>query len=750
MDINTAINEIIFKYHIDQYYPHYRNMYEARRILRNVVQDIVDNGQQAVFVADDETEIELIKCMSKDYSGICFLSYDRSDTKLNQLEDIRRQDCGHVYLLSYYGAEHAERWFRMHHIKYEWVYDLFERGGVFLQRPFYALGKEDLYTLLVPNFEHVSRDGWTESFQCELYCQRSKYESADNHRTKSIALERCLFLTLYMRNFIEAEKYVTLLIRESGDAERFQGVWNEIQGLLDDIRVKIRGRNQKDIILYWLDAIPFGDENVMPYLQGILEKAVVFENAFTYVANTRPTLRAMFMGKKDIDDEAYKTPEITYVNSPVIQFLEGEGYGIRAFTGYFTDVFPQKYLSDYFYVDQYETISMKMWDMLSDMLREERKMLWIIHGMEPHPPGLNAKLNDSNYADAGERYRLVRQEVDEQLGFYDTMMNENAFHIYMSDHGQNAGTVHTNRKLRFHILFNVYHRTLKPKRIEGFFSLLDFGSVLRQIILEGRIREEEFVKEYVEIGYMDLYSYGGVNSVFRRKVPLSMACFGYKGIVDREYVYIHYRTGKEWLQRRDNLPVENPQLFYDFASDVCEPSLLPYYRKLAGGFPEGIKTDDKFKYSRCLYAVYHNILAHNHVSECARLLNQMLEKHAERCVALRMGGLHSKMLYACLSVENKKKIWGFVDNNQECICSSFGLPVVSPKQIIDLDRVGVQAVLLSSYDHLEALRAETASYPVNVKVLDIYDYFKSYGIPCDGNFWEIKITDEDFDVGFPF
>ena len=128
----------------------------------------------------------------------------------------------------------------------------------------------------------------------------------------------------------------------------------------------------------------------------------------------------------------------------------------------------------------------------------------------------------------------------------------------------------------------------------------------------------------------------------------------------------------------------------------------------------------------------------------------MLEKHAERCVALRMGGLHSKMLYACLSVENKKKIWGFVDNNQECICSSFGLPVVSPKQFIDLDRVGVQAVLLSSYDHLEALRAETASYPVNVKVLDIYDYFKSYGIPCDGNFWEIKITDEDFDVGFPF
>lgn len=136
MDINAAINEIIFKYHIDQYYPHYRNMCEARRMLRNVVQNIVDGGRRAVFVANDATEIELVKSMAKDYPGIFFLAYDRSDTKLQKLENIQWQDYGSIYLLSYYGAEHAERWFRTHRMKYEWVYDLFERGGYFCKDPF--------------------------------------------------------------------------------------------------------------------------------------------------------------------------------------------------------------------------------------------------------------------------------------------------------------------------------------------------------------------------------------------------------------------------------------------------------------------------------------------------------------------------------------------------------------------------------------------------------------------------------------
>lgn len=38
MDINAALHEIIFKYQLDRYYPHYRNMYHAEKILTDVLE----------------------------------------------------------------------------------------------------------------------------------------------------------------------------------------------------------------------------------------------------------------------------------------------------------------------------------------------------------------------------------------------------------------------------------------------------------------------------------------------------------------------------------------------------------------------------------------------------------------------------------------------------------------------------------------------------------------------------------------
>lgn len=748
MNIDEELNEIIFKYHLDRHYPHYRNMYESEKILRNVVKNIIQYGKKAIFVGNDSTEIEIIRNMSKDNENIDFLDYDRKDISLEQLESICWQDYEEIYLISYYGAEYAERWFRMHSIKYAWIYDIFEKEGIYLQRAFYAFGKEDLYALIVPDYEHVSsRDGWTESFQCELYCQQSKYDSADDCVTKRIALEKCLFLTLYMRNFEAAQRYVLLL---SQDDKRFERLWKEIQNLLSCIKKLIDNREQKDIILYWLDAIPYGDEKDMSYLQSVMQDSIVFENAFTYMPNTHPALRAMFLGKKDIDDLAYYVGKVTHDNSPVIRFLEEQGYGIKVFSGHFPDYFPSQFVSDHFYMDSYETISMKLWDMLSYMLLEKRPTLWIIHAMETHSPCLNSRISDDNCKIGSERYRQSRLEVDEQLSFYDSFLNRNAFRIYMSDHGRMRVPVHTDKKIRFHILFNIYHSAWEPRKIEGLFSLLDFEMVLKQLILNGNIKEEEFLREYVEIGTLDWYNSKLIAKIFRKKTDLPIACFGYKGVVDKEYIYIRYKMGKEWFQKRDNMPSFNPRLFCDDEDEICEPTLLPRYRKLVGGYPESIETDEELtKYSKYLYAVYHNVLKHNNMTERVDIINRLLEGYPDGSIGLRMGGQHSETLYSYLSEENKKKIWGFLDYNEECQCSKLHLPIACPDRLNELKAEGVKAVLLSSYDYLEELREEAKSYSADIAVLDIYDCFEKYGILCKGIFWEIKALPEDFDVGFP-
>lgn len=744
-DINEELNQIISKYHLDQYYPHYRNMIDAQKVLRDIVQEIQQNKKKAIFVGYDKSGIAFIRNISRDYMDIHFLIYNRNDKVLEDLELTDWNVYDEVYLISYYGAEYVERWFRLHHIRYEWIYDIFERQGFYLQREFFAFGKEDLYQLIETNELSVhTRHGWTESLLCELYCQQSKYNSAKNRTTRRIALEKCLFLTIYLKDFVKTHEYISILTQED---IKFKYLWEELQTLLDDVRMAVRERTQKDIILYWLDAIPYGDERNMPYLQRYKEAGIEFENAHTYITNTNPTLRAMFLGQKDIDNRAYLITQITRKNSPVIRNLEEQGYHIRILSGYFSDKFPYEYLSEHFYIDWYHPCSMILWDMISDMLVQETKTLYLTHALDAHAPYLNSNINDANYRDRRERYRLARLKVDEQLEFYDSFISKDVRRIFMSDHGQ-ADVVQLYKG--YHVLFNIYSNGLRPRKIKDFFTLLDFDKVLRQILVGNEIREAEFTREYVEIGRMDRYSRRQIEKIMRDQKGISTTCFGYTGIIDKEYIYMRFKTGKEWLQKRENMPQCNPLMVYDCAADVCEPKMLSKYRLLAGGYFKEIDEDEQFKYVRYLYDVHDNILKHNDMKRRADIINGMLTEYPESSIGIRLGGYHSAMVYYILSEENRKRIWGFIDNSEECLCSKLHLPIIGSESIEKLREAGIQAVLLSSYINLDALRREADEWYGELTVLDMYECLNKNGIRCKDNFWVIEGTADDYDVGFPF
>lgn len=736
MNIDDELNKIIFKYHLDRCYPHYRNMYKAENFLRGEIDTVIQCCERVIFLGDDEAEIAFVRNMARGYMDIHFQLYKHNETAA--LEDVDWKQYNKVYLLSYYGAEYIERWLREQHISYEWIYDLFAREEIVLQSSFLFLVKENLMPMIDRNiYNHNSKTG---SIQCELYCQQSKYYFTNDLKVKRIALEKCLFLALYMKNFVLAKEYITLLKKEDG---QYQYVWEAIQELLYSIRKELRNRKTEDIIVYWLDAIPYGGENDMPYLQSIMKKSIVFENAFTYMPNTNPVLRALFLGKKDVDDRAYRIETITRENSFLIQFLEEENYDIKIISGYFNTHFPFQYQPDRFIFGGFEAASAKLWDMVANMLRQQKKTLWIVHAMDAHSPELNAKMNDDNYKNSRMKYKLAKRELDGQLAFYDSLMSEQVYKIYMSDHGREA-------MYRYHVLFNVYHRRWQPKRIEGLFSLLDFGIVLKQIILDREIQESAFIREYVEIGNCDRYNRHDIKAIFQNKAPLDLHLFGYKGVIDKNYIYIRYRTGKEWFHRRKEALLCEPLLFYDGRNDICEPERLPEYRELAGEYPEDIMNDDRFRFARYLCTLYENILKHNNMSERVEIINQMLQDYPNGSVAIRMGGVLSSKLYYILSDRNRKKIWGFIDSDAECLCSKLGMPVIAPEKTAELNERGVKAILLSSYNNLDMLRKEAEVRPEGIDILDMYEAFDKQGIRCQEDFYKMRGTDEDYDIGFPF
>lgn len=739
MNINKELSHIISKYEVDRYYPHYKNMVEAERILRNIINEVIRKKEKIIFVGDNPAGIKFIKNISRDYADIQFFCYKRNDFELESLEYIPWGDYKKVYLISLYNVEIPERWFRTHNISFQWLYSIFEEEGIFLQKEFFVLGQADMVALVDKDRVTHTRSNYTGMLQCELYSQKSRYVSAENPKAKSIALEKCLFLALLMKNFVEAEKYAAMLGKND---ERFCSMWKEIEALLEKIKRELKDRKQENIILYWLDAVPYGDENELPYLRNIKKDAVVFENAFTNIAYTSSTARAVFLGKRDISDGVYNVLKFTEKNSPVMEMLKRAGYGIRIFSGMLDSCFSFSCLSEQFYMDVFEPCSVKLWDMIADMLSQEKKTFYLIHAMEAHWPYLSCRIDDDNFGDGNKRCRLAKLEMDEQLAYYDGMLSTKNYRIYMSDHGRKSS-------YKFHVVFNVCQETLRHRKVEGMFSLLDFHKVIGQLIESGELSENKLVKEYVEIGNLDRYDKGEVKNILKRRRALEERDFGCTGIIDKEYVYLRNTLGREQLFRREDAPTCDPLLYCD--CEIDETELLEKYREMAGEYPAEMRKDKKFKYTIFLYNLYDNLKKRSgHVEKCVEIINKILEKFEENSVAVRVGGYHSLVLYHILSKENKRKIWGFIDKNGDCQCGRLGLPVVPVEKGEKLISEGVKAVLLSSYDILDVIRQETGIWFPDMEILDIYDAFEKRGIVCNTNFYNVLGTDEDYDVGFPF
>ena len=129
------------------------------------------------------------------------------------------------------------------------------------------------------------------------------------------------------------------------------------------------------------------------------------------------------------------------------------------------------------------------------------------------------------------------------------------------------------------------------------------------------------------------------------------------------------------------------------------------------------------------------------------LLNQLVEKYPDNSVAIRPGGEHSMEVFFWLSEENKKKIYCFIDNSAECNCSK-----LDNVKIISLNEAfahkEIKAVILSSYVNLPVLKKEAESYPENIHVLDIYDYFAKNGCKMEHDFFDACMDKEGYEVGF--
>lgn len=736
MDIDEKLNDIIFKYHLDDVYPDYKKMLQAEKLVEELAKSWIGKGKIACIVTYDSDihhwkhflregqNVEFIRCVKKAIPETCDEVYDLEKKFFGK----KWQEYSGVYILSLSGAAFIKRWLRMHAVEHVFLYDYFALHGLYFSKDWDTLLSDD-------SMEYWTERYWTKLKQnyisMEIMDVLAELETDKDVVLKRLHWKKAFFLALYIRDFCLAEDLIQSISVVS-DAEK--QAWADITKLLCNIRQNLHSCQRRDMLVLWTDAIPYEEIDKIKYLREKMDKGICFDNMFTVVAYTNPTLKAMLCNKMPIDDDSYSIHEISSKNSIVYRDLEKAGYKIVTIGGYWPAISPVNRSDRYHRA--YVPTSMILWDLWRNVLRESNTCFFLAHAfLESHGPHLSIGVEDQYWDSDDTRCSVGCAYLDKQYKFYLDALPTNMVKFYMTDHGN----------IKYQNCFHVYFvaETGEPARhVREMCSYYDFCKLLRQVIRKEPVNENAFARKFIKVQDLDCYS-PVINSLWiKRRVRGHMRVVGYHGVIDKTHIYLKFTNGMEWFVRRGRVS-EEPNLFVEHIEDANQ---IEKYRSLLGEIPEpspAIKK--KLRYAKYLQKVYENARPRN--ERKYKLLNEWIQGFPKGSLVIRTGGLNAVSFYEFLEQENRKRIVGFIDQNADCSAIKFGKPIFSDIQAIP---DSVQGILFVSYKLLPILSEEAKHYPKRVKVMNPYAYLAEKGIICKTGVAEYELTAEDCDVGFPF
>lgn len=730
LDIDQELGRLIIQYKIDRYHPRFAKGRKARQLMREFFESYRD--KEIFLVAASSTDANYIKedCgfRNKMRGGVIYYS-EIENYLWNRVENAA------IIVVSFYGRWEAMSLLDNIGVTAVSLYDYFTEKGLFLEGNYYDIFGGEYHTYMEgkSSFDYIDLD-----MNSIFFYDRRNYEIAGKEKLREMYLARMIFDCVYIKDWVLVKKYIEEYVKNHFSFfYEYKKFYLKVEGLLDDIKQALMARNQDDIIIFWLDALEFGEDRDMPFLHSLSDASIDFVNAYTVTPYTKPTIKTMFMNKCTVDDKAYNL-DISG-ESPFFSMIEKQGFCFRFYT--FEQM--QDSLRGRLYHNEYTPFTEICWDMIHDMLRSEEKIFAVCHEfLHTHPSFVSYGLSGKEYVYVKEAPRIlskheikVREEqilesrkyTDNVLRMYSALLPGNVYKIYMSDHG------HTELD-RFHAIFRIVQKNIIPKKIEGIFSYSNFSRLIFKMI-QNETDYSDIIETAARIQDVDYYNKSYIQIYFQRLLKnrsLSLDwCFGYKGVITHQYTYIRYNDGRERYYR--NNFCEKPVMEADM-NDL---------RMLCTEYPQDIIREEKFKYSRNVYATINNYWnrkgewERKTIQEIAALFDEMPDG---KNVAIRGGGRHTWELWFVLKQKQQEKIKYIIDADKQCMAARLGFRVIDSKDIVQNE---IDIIIISSFKYESEWAEELKKSLANVSVIGLYDYLKKQGIECNMEFYKKEYIEAD-------
>lgn len=440
-----------------------------------------------------------------------------------------------------------------------------------------------------------------------IVVKKYRAKKAVSKKEKQYYLRELIISYLLIKDYKTAFFYIDCYTRLTGKRNNpFIRIKQEFLELFSQMKRQLRAREQKDIIVFWCDALPHSDFKKYHFLEDVVKDSMVFEKAYTHVPYTHTTIQAMFTGVPFFEGKMYRNVETPNMirQSKTIDLLRKNCYQIgEVGAGYIKRKFAK--MPNYSVRCSYPPASMELWETLAQLLKDENEKKFIICHMdgELHNPFWNGKserllLDPGRFlGDVAEYENQIKESaryVEEQILYYLDFLGENTCKIFMSDHGIGA-PAYAERRLHAFCFVSDHH--VKKGNFNEYFSYLKFYELLNYILHPTEDNLRKIFSEYVLIQndhpYSEKYSEEILGKLKNKEDIRQKDWMGFRGIIKNGYKLVRYPQGEEiWYDPADN-EIE--------PEDIQDRELVQFMRDMAGHeFPD-IYAEQHYIHTRKLY-----------------------------------------------------------------------------------------------------------------------------------------------------
>ena len=428
-----------------------------------------------------------------------------------------------------------------------------------------------------------------------------KYAEERQRILEEKTLRDCLQAAIEYKDFV----LVSEIYKDNGGEQSkypiLAEVWERTQHILRSIQKQINGREEKDIAAFWIDSMDYSDLDNMPLLKNKAENGCFFEKTYANCPWTRPTMQTIFQGVLPIEGFSNERKAINHSNSPMISYLEDNGYEVRWAS------FPTWSMDSEYTVPQIVegmSSSVIWWQGLQSMLRSKKPCFYVFHFfVEGHEPMLSPNMTEFHFS--SPHLHLQSAQIEEQrkkaLSYLEqclmlwSQLLESKTQIFFSDHGPSYPNIPNWSEKRLHTYCFVSGNGILKRKAACFFEYIHFERLIRWILNPQETHFDSLLSKEVVFQGEDYYAERIVNSAIsfiKKGHPHNGIAF--RGIRTGNCKYVLNALGEEYyyIINEDGTETLTP---------LEDDALRAELRSKSGTYFIDIRKYDKFKHSRKLY-----------------------------------------------------------------------------------------------------------------------------------------------------